>query len=232
LHDRLRECGWVEPLMAGQELKWMGSAEGSLPPPLPIDSLKQISRRVPEAQAILSLETLLPGGSPQQPEVLAGFRLYDAKTGQVIDEVTFTSGTAYRYGGIVDAHADAVEMYIHRICPCFPAVPYEDRSVRFYVKGSPQLEQAKAAIMGRRWEEAIALWEKDVNGGKASPAKRAAYNLAVLYDALCEVEKAEEWYRRAVGQGLGQREYEEWGRTRRSLCQRLNAQLPRQKRNY
>jgi hypothetical protein len=195
-----------------------------------MDSLKTISRRVPEAQGIIALETLLPSGSTQRPEVLVGFRLYDAKSGKVIDEVTLTSGTTYKYGGIAQAHIDAVEAYIHRICPCFTA--YGDRTVRFYVKGSPNLEKAKAAIIGRSWSEAIALWEADASSAKASAAKRAAYNLAVLYDALCEVEKAEEWYRRAVGAGLGQNEYAEWGRTRKGECQRLNSQLPREKRAY
>ncbi|MCX8113068.1 MAG: DUF6340 family protein [Bacteroidia bacterium] len=234
VHDRFKACGCFEPLMAGQELKWAGSMEGSLPPPLPIDSLKKIHKKVPEAQAILVLESLLPGGSPQQPEVLAGFRLYDPKTGKVIDEATNTGSTRgdyYGYSGAApQAHTYAVEKYIHRICPCFPF--YEDMTVRFFVKGSPALEQAKAAVIGRNWSEAIRLWEQEANSTKKTPAKRAAYNLAVLYDALCEVDKAEEWYKRAVSAGLGSAEYEKWGRERRPLCQKLNAQLPKDKRAY
>ncbi|MCS7153595.1 MAG: tetratricopeptide repeat protein [Bacteroidia bacterium] len=235
LHQRLSECGRFEPIMAGQELKWVSSAEGSLPSPLPLDSLKRIHKQVPNAQAILVLEMLLPGGSPQNPEALAGFRLYDPKTGKVIDEATTTASTrgGYYYrssNSAAEAHMLAVEKYIHRICPCFPY--YETRSVRIFVKGSPELEQAKAAVIGRNWNEAIALWERAANSGKKTAAKRAAYNLAVLYDALCEVEKAEEWYKKAVAAGLGAAEYENWGRTRRNDCQRLNAQLPRDKRSY
>ncbi|MCS7188823.1 MAG: DUF6340 family protein [Bacteroidia bacterium] len=232
LHARLKECEKYEPLMAGQELKWMGSVEGSLPSPLLLDSIKIISRRVPEAQVILALETFLPAGSPQKPEILAGFRIYDAKTAKVIDEATITAGKSGRYysGRVTEAHVEAVESYLHRICPCFTYGP--GRSLLIYVKGSPNLQQAYTAVIGHRWAEAIALWEKDANTGKGNAAKRAAYNLAVLYDAMCEIEKADEWYSRAVNMGLGKAEYEEWGRTRRTLCQKLNMQVPKEKRIY
>ncbi|MCS7154105.1 MAG: DUF6340 family protein [Bacteroidia bacterium] len=231
LHLRLKECERYEPLMAGQELKWMGSSDGSLPPPLPMDSIQLILKRVPEAHAIIALETLLPGGSPQKPEILAGFRMYDAKTGKVIDEVTLTTGksSTYYQGQMTEAYVEAVEGYVHRICACFAYGP--GRPLLIYVKGSPNLQQAKAAVIGRRWTEAIALWEKDANAGKGKAAKRAAYNLALLYDAMCEIEKADEWYSRAVSMGLGKAEYEEWGRTRRTLCQKLNSQIPKEKRS-
>lgn len=234
LQHRLRECGRFEPLLAGTELKWMGSTEGSLPSPLSMDSLKKVHKKVPEVQAIIVLEMLLPGGSPQNPHVLGGFRVYDPATGKVMDEVTLTSesGEGYRYDSYstMQAHEKLVEAYLHRICPCF--IAHQDRIIRFYVKGSPGLQQAKPALIGRKWNEAIALWEKETISSKASAARRAMYNLALLYDAFCDTEKAEEWYRKAVAAGMAHTEYEKWGRERRARCEKLNMQLPTQKRQY
>ncbi|MCS7162393.1 MAG: DUF6340 family protein [Bacteroidia bacterium] len=232
LHDRLNECGRFQPIMAGLELQWRGTLEGSLPPPLPAESLRIIHSRVPQAQAILALETLLPGGSPQKPEALLGFRLYDPKTAKVIDEATLTSGSLQGSSTIREVHLAAVEKYLLRICPCYTVYPEPDRRIAFFVRGSPGLEQAKTALIGRQWNEAIATWEKEAQSPNKTAAKRAAYNLALLYDALCNVEKAEEWYRRAVALGLAQREYEAWGQERRSLCGRLNQQVPFSKRTY
>lgn len=233
LHDRLKECGRLEPIMMGQELRWMGKSDGSLPDPLPLDSIKKIAKGAPEAHAIIALETFLPGGSPQKPEVLVGFRMYDPKTAKIIDEVTITGSKERYYGNNVqEVYRAAVEEYVHRFSVCPPAPPDDERVVQFYVKGSANLQKSKAAIIGRNWNEAISLWEADARTGKGTAAKRAAYNLAVLYDCMCEVEKADEWYKRAVSSGLGQAQYEEWGRSRRSLCQQLNSQLPREKRSY
>ncbi|MEN2991982.1 MAG: DUF6340 family protein [Bacteroidia bacterium] len=232
LHNRLNECGRFQALMAGLELQWKGTLEGSLPPPLPAESLRIIHSRVPQAQAILALETLLPGGSPQKPEALLGFRLYDPKTAKVIDEATVTSGSLERSSTIREAHIAAVEKYLLRICPCFTVYPEGDRRIAFFVRGSPGLEQAKTALIGRQWNEAIAIWEKEAQSPNKTAAKRAAYNLALMYDVLCNVEKAEEWYKRAVSLGIGQREYQTWAQERRPLCGRLNEQVPPPKRTY
>lgn len=76
------------------------------------------------------------------------------------------------------------------------------------MKGSTNLCKAKTAIIGRNGNEAISLWETETHTGKDIAAKHAAHNLAVLYDCMYKVEKADEWYKRVVNIGLGQNQYE------------------------
>jgi tetratricopeptide (TPR) repeat protein len=68
------------------------------------------------------------------------------------------------------------------------------------------------------WNNAIREWTKVVDNGKLKDAGRAAYNIAVGYEVLGDMEKAKEWAARSHTE-FQEKDADEYYKT---LCNRIN----------
>lgn len=137
-----------------------------------------------------------------------GIRLYDAANRVILDEYQTThrmnfDGEASTLQGAINAMLDKVEAtnrasfesgftYGERITPTY----YQ---VTRYFFNAPKKKLGAGVRYSEvgDWKKAIEEWEKIVNKGKRKHAGRAAYNIAVGYEVLGEMEKAKEWAARS-----------------------------------
>jgi len=137
-----------------------------------------------------------------------GVRMYDAVNRQIIDEYQ----TSYRLnfeaqGGtlqtamnqILDkieatnqASYDAGFAYGERITPT-----YYKATRYFFDKPKKSLGAGVRYSEVADWQGAINAWMKVVNGDDQKDAGRAAFNIAVAWEVLGELEKAKEWAARS-----------------------------------
>jgi hypothetical protein len=137
-----------------------------------------------------------------------GVRLYDAVNQTIMDEYQTTRRLNFEAQGgtlqaalnqILDkveaikrASFDAGFMYGQRISPTYYRV------TRYFFN-----RPKKALGVGVRysevadWKHAIDSWTVVVKGGKRKHAGRAAYNIAVAWEVLGDLEKAKEWAARS-----------------------------------
>jgi hypothetical protein len=137
-----------------------------------------------------------------------GIRLYDAANRVILDEYQTThrmnfEGEAGTLQGAINAMLDKVEAtnrasyesgftYGERITPTY----YQ---VTRYFFNSPKKKLGAGVRYSEvgDWKNAIGEWTKVVNSGKRKHAGRAAYNIAVGYEVLGDMEKAKEWAARS-----------------------------------
>ncbi|MFW5793612.1 MAG: DUF6340 family protein [Bacteroidota bacterium] len=138
--------------------------------------------------------------------VKLGFRMYDPARKEITDEHMFqhvkkweSTGNALQIvlGGLIDNNKAVNEtaivsgsVYANRISPQWQRVNRE-----FYTKGRGN---ADFKIGVRRatvndWEGAMEAWHKSVNSSKRKTAGRSAYNLALMYEIMGDLETAKEW---------------------------------------
>jgi len=137
-----------------------------------------------------------------------GIRLYDAANRVILDEYQTShrmnfEGEAGTLQGAINAMLDKVEAtkrasfesgfaYGERVTPTY----YQ---VTRYFFDSPKKKLGagvRYSAVGD-WKNAIDQWTKIVNTGKRKHAGRAAYNIAVGYEVLGDMEMAKEWAARS-----------------------------------
>lgn len=64
---------------------------------------------------------------------------------------------------------------------------------QLYIKGSPNLEEAKIFLENGDWENAVYLWQKDIAGFKTKPKARAYHNMAVWQEYQGQLDTALNW---------------------------------------
>lgn len=79
-------------------------------------------------------------------------------------------------------------MYGARISPTWINVSRD-----FYVKGSPELKEAKRYVHSRDWKRATKVWKKLLNRNDKKIAGRAAYNLAFAAEVKGDFDNAYRW---------------------------------------
>ncbi|MFO8066866.1 MAG: DUF6340 family protein [Bacteroidales bacterium] len=142
--------------------------------------------------------------------VKLGFRMYDPAMKEITDEYMYNhaktweaSGNALQIvlGGLIDHRRAVVEtgalsgsVYAGRISPQWFRVNRE-----FYTKGRGN---ADFKIGVRRatvndWEGAMEAWHKSVKSSKRKTAGRSAYNLALMYEIMGDLETAKQWAQKA-----------------------------------
>ncbi len=137
-----------------------------------------------------------------------GVRLYDPSTKTILDEYRTTCRMNFQSRGtslqaainqmidktsaINQASYDAGYRYAQRITPTyFVATRYfYDRPKRVLGTGVRKSEVAD-------WQGAMNSWMKVIDTGSERQAGRAAYNIAVAYEVLGDLEKAREWASRS-----------------------------------
>ena len=137
-----------------------------------------------------------------------GWRIYEPSTQTVLDEFVFTGEIVSTGQGKTPAralenlgsrHDDFVvrskedgTKYGARLRPT------ERKIVReYYIKGSPNLEQAHRFASDQDWEQAVSLWEKDIQSTKSKTRSKACHNLAVWHEYQGRLEDALIWARKA-----------------------------------
>jgi hypothetical protein len=137
-----------------------------------------------------------------------GIRLYDPANRVILDEYRTThrmnfDAEATTLQGAINALLDKVEAtkragyetgftYGQRITPTYYQV------TRYFFDSPKKVlgEGVRYSEVGD-WQGAIDSWTRVVNSGKSKDAGRAAYNIAVGYEVLGDMDKAKEWARRS-----------------------------------
>ena len=140
-----------------------------------------------------------------------GWRLYDPKRRQILDEFDIYEVQEAGASGGSEAEArnnlpdnyivvnetsyGAGRRYGMRIAPTWVEVNRE-----FYAKAKKDalMERAGRLARARKWEQAAETWKKLIAaGGDDKVLGKAAFNLAVASEALGHLEIAEDWARKA-----------------------------------
>ncbi|NJK85587.1 MAG: tetratricopeptide repeat protein [Bacteroidales bacterium] len=138
-----------------------------------------------------------------------GLRVYDPKTKTVADEYQISHRMNYDAGGA--SVRDAVNMVLEKV-ETMNRVAYESGSFygerisptyysvtrEFYnkPKKNNDLRIGVRKSMVADWTGAIESWKKALNA-KPKVARRAAFNIAVAYEVLGDLQQAKEWARKA-----------------------------------
>ncbi|WP_421753672.1 DUF6340 family protein [Croceimicrobium sp.] len=139
--------------------------------------------------------------------IRVGLRLYNPRNKELIDQQMISQtntweGAADSKAGALAAlisRADAVRHlcgqighdYAYKIAP----MPITLKRI-FYTKSkeSPELEEGGRMAEVGQWEEAIDIWKKGIpNAVEQKDAGRMAYNIAVAYEVLGDLEEAKRW---------------------------------------
>lgn len=133
-----------------------------------------------------------------------GWRIYDPKTKQIIDENR--SDDFLNFGGSGDNQAQAVskmpsrmealskvgyhagQRYGRRISPMWINV-----SRMYYKKGNGWMEQAARKAETRDWKGAAEMWKKEALNTDKTIAGRACYNMAVASEVEGKLDIAVKW---------------------------------------
>jgi hypothetical protein len=138
--------------------------------------------------------------------VAIGFRLYDPKAHTIVDQQRFTQTRTWDAAGntiqealaalIIKSEASkqvarsASDAYAFKIAPMPIYIQRE-----FYAKSrkSETLEEGARQGEVSDWEGAIETWEKGLNKGKKKDRGKIAYDMAVAYEVLGDLESAKKW---------------------------------------
>ncbi|WMJ73395.1 DUF6340 family protein [Cytophagaceae bacterium ABcell3] len=157
-------------------------------------------------------EVIIEYYAEETVDIDALFRVYDAKNKVIVDEHRFTHRMRWNAKGnsptnaadrLIDRRAAVMETsrasgvsYARRIAPS-PA-----RVMRFYFRKSqrdPYIKEAHQRILEGDWEGAMDDWYYVFEmSNKKKTIGRAAYNLAVGYEVLGDLETAKEWANEAI----------------------------------
>jgi hypothetical protein len=158
-----------------------------------------------------------------------GIRLYDAANRVILDEYQTShrmnfDGEASTLEGAINAMLNKVEAtkrasyeagftYGERITPTY----YQ---VTRYFFNTPKKKLGAGVRYSEvgDWKNAIEQWTKVVNTGKAKHAGRAAFNIAVGYEVLGDMDKAKEWAARSHTE-FGEKDADDYYK---QLCNRIN----------
>ncbi len=141
-------------------------------------------------------------------QLKTGWRIYDPLNKLILDEFAILHNIMYSDGGtnpvkIINGFAgrkDAVkqagyitgEAYASRITPYWIRV-----SRHYYVKGSDRFVTARRKAQTGNWNEAAALWQKEVINPSSKIAGRACYNMAIINEINGNLATAVEWARKS-----------------------------------
>ncbi len=157
--------------------------------------LMRVNVKVPAQE--LTLETLIENG----------WRIYDPKTKEVLDEIVFNDQfTAKGKGFDAIAAFNQIERrdtilnkskivgsnYGLRLLPSEKEVEQY-----FYVRGTKKFATAKRMVLDENWENAVALWKEEVKNEKLKISSKACHNLAVYSERVGDLEMALQWASKA-----------------------------------
>jgi hypothetical protein len=136
--------------------------------------------------------------------VKAGWRLYDLRDKEILDEAAVAKTLSYYGRGInplLAAEAlinrkEAVKevgnaaghAYAFRIIPLWIRV-----SRNYYVRGTNNFKIAKRKAQTGNWDDAAKLWQQETTNSKRKVAGRACYNMAIINEINGHIDEAIKW---------------------------------------
>ncbi|MEO9023341.1 MAG: DUF6340 family protein [Ginsengibacter sp.] len=136
--------------------------------------------------------------------VKTGWRIYDIKDHEILDESSVLKNITYSGRGInpmLAAQAlidrkEAVKQvgkasghtYALRIVPLWVRVPRD-----YYVRGSNNFKMAKRMALTGNWDGAAKLWQQETANTKRKVAGRACYNMAIISEINGDINTAIQW---------------------------------------
>jgi hypothetical protein len=173
------------------------------------DKQQQIKKTITEGKTTREIE--VPGFYVEGvAAVSAGFRLYDPKDRNIIDQQRFEKKNLWSAEGetktqalaLLISKADAARAvgelagagYATKIAPMYTQI---NRS--FFPKSKTEPAIARGARLAEvdRWEQAIEIWQAALPGSDEENGGLLTYNIAVGYEVLGSLELAKEWAGRA-----------------------------------
>lgn len=140
--------------------------------------------------------------------VKMGIRAYHPKTNTILDQQIFSDTKSWEAVGRTVADAVALLIskteanrqlarmvaadYAYKISP-MPV--WVRRNMYGKSKNAPALEAGRRYADVGQWTEAIDKWKNGINGATAKDAGKLAYNTAVGYEVLGDLEQALQWAR-------------------------------------
>jgi hypothetical protein len=140
--------------------------------------------------------------------VKAGWRIYDVKDHEIVDEAAVARTIDYHGRGLnpvlaVQALIDRKEAvkevgntaghaYAFRIIPLWVRVSRD-----YYVRGNANFKVAKRMAQAGNWDEAAKLWQKETTNSKSKVAGRACYNMAIISEINGDLDAAVQWAQKA-----------------------------------
>lgn len=140
--------------------------------------------------------------------VVAGWRIYDAKQGALLDEFKTNKDFQYNADGYdlesARAALPAFNILMQKVGTemglAFAAriSPVKKLITRYYYgKNNAEFKRARKHIKEGDWEAAKKIWEKKSKNSKGKTAGQANYNLAIYYEKSGDIKKAMEMANKA-----------------------------------
>lgn len=198
-----------------------GTGNINFPVPLEINTVAKICA-IDNAQGLVSLEAfeVRPKITYSQSgatitctavyQTTLGWRFYDPKNGQMIDEYKYTYSKTFTGTGTTQALANknlpstqnclnevlipAANSYVARISPV-----YENVSRAFHKKGSPVIESGYLLTQKNDWKGAADIWLQEMANPNPKIAGMASYNIAISFEVLGNLNDALVWAKKADG---------------------------------
>ncbi len=198
-----------------------GTGNAIFPLPLNINLVTKICS-ANSAQGLVSLEAfeVKPKITYSQPsatitctavfETTLGWRFYDPKNGQMIDEYKYSYSKTFTGKGATQELAKknlsskqkclnetlipAANSYVARISPVFVNVR---RS--FHKKGSPNIVSGYLLAQKNDWKGAADSWLQEMSNPKPKITGMANYNIAVSFEVTGDLNNALVWAKKAEG---------------------------------
>ncbi|RPD96751.1 hypothetical protein EGM88_10355 [Aureibaculum marinum] len=137
-----------------------------------------------------------------------GWRIYDSKNKQILDEYLINKNITSTGKGINPAKAvaaianrkEAVLETSNTIGYNYGAriLPYRIRVSRnYFIKGTDKLETANRRAIAGNWDSAAELWKEEVSNSDKKIAGRACYNMAIINEINGNLDTAIEWAQKA-----------------------------------
>jgi hypothetical protein len=143
-------------------------------------------------------------------DVNASFRVYDGRTGHILDEARMAGAmaTVDDDEDFDDALFAASQGRQHQVDLAFGAgleygrriAPHQVVALRpYYTTGDPKLREARRAVQAGRWDRARSLWRELADGDDPKLAAKATYNLALSAEVAGNLDRALRLARKAHG---------------------------------
>ncbi|MGH2648300.1 MAG: DUF6340 family protein [Ginsengibacter sp.] len=136
--------------------------------------------------------------------VKAGWRIYDVRGKNILDDATIQRTITYHARGInpllaaqalIDRKEAVKEVgntaghaYAFNIIPLWKRVTRD-----YYVKGNGNFKIATRKARTGNWDEAAKLWEAETTNHKSKIAGRACYNMAIISEINGDLDTATKW---------------------------------------
>jgi len=140
--------------------------------------------------------------------IKTGWRIYDPIKKEISDELEVsqkirTTGTGINAVKAIEAAKNRKESVLQisqKIAQDYATrlLPYKAKIYRkYYTSETPNFEIAKRYVETGKWEEASALWEKEVNNLDVKIAGQACYNMAFYNEIKGDYNNAKKWATRS-----------------------------------